>query len=95
MNHSRKHGRVKNLCRADNTGKGKKSIFVCSINDHLFHNSGEVTILSFLYFQSALQLTLISDCGLHHDEDMTFPAAQSRILFNLTIMCQQHEALLS
>ena len=81
MNHSTNRGSINNLCRRNNTCQGeKKSIFVCSVNDYLFHNISEVITLSFLRFQSTLQLLLISSFALHHHKDMTFPANQSRIL---------------
>lgn len=73
----------------------KKLILVCSIDHHLFHNTGDVTLLSGLHFQNTLQPLLISGLGLHHLNEMVFSAVQSWILFHLILICWQHETLLS
>lgn len=98
MNHSNKWGGVTRLWRKYKTGKGgkkKKLILVCSIDHHLFHNTGDVTLLSGLHFQNTLQPLLISGLGLHHLNEMVFSAVQSWILFHLILICWQHETLLS
>lgn len=96
MNHSRAWKSEKSMQKEQHRQRKKqKTILVCSTDDHLFHRAGEATLLSFLHFQSTLQLLLISAFGLYHLKDMAFPAVQSRILFNLILMCQQHETLLS